>query len=445
MIAATYPLSRGQQGMWFVEQLRGTTSVYHDRELFRLRGHLDVDAFCAAVDLLVGRHEVLRTRFVVVGAQPRQVVDDRWGGKVRVVRAGPEAPSANQVRAFVDAVVGQPLDLERGPLFGVDLLTVDDEDHVLVFSAHHMINDGWSLRLLLTEISDFYAVLVAGGTPSAAAAPQYGEFVLWQEAELAGPERDALLAYWTKHLQDASTSLDLGSGQIDGGSHRRAEVIELDVPAGLVARLRDLARSCGATLFMALLGVFEVTLCWVCRSADVLVGVPVAGRTRPDFAHTLGCFANVLAIRADLSDGPTSAQLLRRTRENVLNGFAHQDLPFEQLVAHVNPERHEDVHPLVQATFQLVDESFDSALDLRGLESVSLPLEDPEIAYALTLDVHGTANGLRGRLTYVPSIVDPRTAQLVADVFGDLVAAIPTAGDTPVLELASSLERRRDS
>lgn len=242
MIATSYPLSHGQQGMWFVERLRGTTSVYHDREMFRLRGRLDVKAFCAAVGLLVARHEVLRTRFVLVGGQQRQVVDERRGGTVLVVRANAHASSDDQVRAFVADVIQRPLDLERGPLFGVDLLTVDDEDHVLVFSVHHLINDGWSLRLLLTEISDFYAVLVAGGRPSAARAPQYGEFVLWQAAELASAAYDDLLAYWTKYLQDAPTSLDLGTDQADEASGRRAEVIELDVPAAEAERFCDFAR-----------------------------------------------------------------------------------------------------------------------------------------------------------------------------------------------------------
>ena len=440
MIVARYPLSYGQQGIWFVQQLRGVTSLYHDREIFRLTGRLDLAAFRKAVELLVGRHEVLRTRFVPLGGEPVQVVNDRWRGEVRV--EGPVAGLARdaQVGVFVRKVVERPLDLAQGPLFQVDLLGLDDEDHILAFTMHHIVTDGWSVRLMLEEVSQSYADLTTGRPPGPAAAPQYGDFALWQRATLRGTDRETLLAYWTGHLAGAPTELHLNGGLSPAGAARPAGTVEFDVPADVVERLGAFGRSCGATLFMALLGVFEVVVAQVAGVRDLLVGVPVVGRTVPGFEETLGFFVNLLALRADLRDDPTGAALLRRVRGSVLGGFAHQDLPFDQLVAEVNPVRSPDVHPLVQVTLQLIDTSFDGALRLDGVNVVSVPADEPEIPYSLTLDLYRTAGGLRGRLAYATAAVNAERARLVADLFARVAARLPDSGQSAVSQLTATPE-----
>ncbi|MFD7921585.1 condensation domain-containing protein [Streptomyces sp. NPDC059740] len=444
MIVARYPLSHGQRGLWFVQELRGATSAYHDREVFHLVGPLDLTALTEAVTELTDRHEMLRTRFVTIGGEPVQVVDDRWRGEVRVQRAAAGADRDDQVAAFVAAVTAQPLDLANGPLFRVDVLALDERDHVLVFTLHHIITDGWSVRLMLEELSRSYARLTAAGARAPGPAPrprQYGEFALWQRDTLTGSERDRLLAYWADHIAGAPTELDLGPGRPGDGAGPAAVTIGFDIPATTVQPLDAFARSCGATPFMALLAVFETVLAQAARTRDLLVGVPVVGRTVPGFEDSLGFFVNLLALRADLRDDPTGEQLLRAVRRNVLGGFAHQDLPFEQLVVGVNPARTPEAHPLVQATLQLIDGSFDSALQLDGTSAVGLPVDEPEIAYALTLDLHGRDGGLHGRLTYTPAAVDPQLARAIAEGVARLAALLPAHPQCRVSELQALVAR----
>jgi hypothetical protein len=426
MIVARYPLSSGQQGMWFAEQLSGATCAYHDHEFFRLTGRLDTAAFRAAVEHVADRHEVLRTRVVTLGGDPQQLVDDRWHGQVRVQPAPAMLPGAAQVDAFVRDVTRRPLDLEQGPLFLVDLLALGDEENLLAFTMHHLITDGWSLRLLLEQISQCYDDLLAGREPGWAPAVPYGEFARWQHDMLAGPDREPLRAYWTRHLAGAPTAVDFGGG---GGGKAGDEpgtaTVGFDIPGTDIDRLAEFARKYGATLFMALLAAFDVVVAQVAGARDVLVGVPVVGRTVPGFEEVPGFFVNLLPVRADLRDDPAAGPLLRRVRAAILDGFAHQDLPFGQIVAAVNPSRTPDAYPLVQATLQLIDATFDSALRLAGVDVVSVPADPLEIPYALSLDLYTTADGLRGRLVYTTAAVAPQTAARIAGRFARLVAVLP--------------------
>jgi Condensation domain len=433
VIVARYPLSYGQQGMWFVQQLDDATGVYHDREMFRLTGRLDVPSFRKAVEHLVSRHEVLRTRFVTLGGEPVQVVDDRWCGEVRVQRPRDGLMREAQVDAFIREVLERPLDLGRGPLFLVDLLRLDDDDHLLALSMHHIVMDGWSVRIMLEQVSRSYAELIADRAPTPAPTLQYGNFALWQRSELQGAYREKLLNYWVDHLAGARTELYSSGGRSTG-------TVEFDVPADIAERLIAFARSCGVTLFTALLGVFELVMARVAGVQDLLVGVPVVGRTAPEFEESVGLFVNLLPLRADLRDDPTGAELLRRARSAVLGGFAHQDLPFDQLVAEVNPVRLADVHPLVQVTLQLIDASFDTALRLDGVRVVSVPADEPEIAYALSLDLRRTADGLRGRLVHATAAVDAERAREVAELFVRVASRLPSSGQSPVSLLTATSE-----
>jgi condensation domain-containing protein len=438
MIVGRFPLSYGQQGIWFDQELRDATNAYGDCELFRVRGRLDLPVFRSAIDAVVRRHDALRTRFVQLRDEPVQLVDDRWRGTVRADRADPGRGRAEQIEEFVRRVTGRPFELERGPLFRVDLLGFDDNEHLLAITLHHLITDGWSMRLLLEQISQSYEDVLAG-RPASLAEPeaQYGDFAIWQRKALLGTEFDALSRYWVDHVSGAPAELDLRGS---AGRGVPAEIIEFELDATTVDRLREFARSCGATLFMALLGTFEVVLSEAAGSRDLLIGVPAAGRTTIEFGETLGFFVNLLSLRADLRDNPTGAEVLRRARRAVLGGFAHQDFPFERLVSAINPDRSLDAHPLVQATIQLIEASFESALRLADLEIVTMPVDQPEIAYALMLDLIGVADGLRGRLTFDPALVDRELARDIAGRFARVAELLPMNPEWTVEELAARCE-----
>lgn len=442
MIVDRFPVSSGQRGILFVQELNESARIYHDWEIFRLVGHLDLEALREAVALLTARHPVLRSRFVTVREEPAQVVDRSWNGEVRVHRVDQGAGSVAGPADFLRRVTQAPFDLEQGPLFRVDVLVVSDGEHLIAFTTHHLVTDGWSTRIMLEEISRAYAALLAGHQPaqSAISPSGYRDFVMWQRETLRGAELQALLAYWAEHLAGAPTQLRLGPSPSDGTARRPAETIEFVLGNTVTASLRDFARSRGATLFMALLAVFEVSLSHAVGSDDLLIGVPVAGRTSMEFAETVGLFANLLALRADLRDDPTVDGLTRRARRTVLGGFAHQDLPFETLVSTLNPVRSPGVHPLVQATIQLVDASFDSALRLEGVRASSVVVDQQDVARALVLDLAGhDSGGLRGRLAYDPALVDQTLARQLVAAYGQLADTMPRHPEARLSELTAQL------
>ena len=440
MIVDRFPVSSGQRGILFVQELSGSAHVYHDWEIFRLVGALDLDALRGAVARLTERHSVLRSRFVTVRDEPAQVVDGRWAGQLRVHRVSADAGAATGIQEFLHRVTRSPFDVEQGPLFKVDVLVVSDDEHLVAFTAHHLVTDGWSTKLMLQEISQSYGDLRAGRPIRAAGpAPQYRDFVLWQRETLRGAELDALLAYWVDHVAGAPTQLRLCPPGPDGSRRRHTESIEFTLSDTVVADLHRFARSRRATLFMALLAVFEVVLCHATRSEDLLVGVPVAGRTSIEFAETLGLFVNLLALRADLRDDPTADELTRRVRAAVLGGFAHQDLPFETLVSTLNPVRSPGAHPLVQATIQLVDDSFDTALRIDGIETSAVAVGQQDIARALVLDLTGHSGGLRGRLAFDPALAGRRLAEAIVASYGQVASALPHRPGDRVSTLTAGL------
>ena len=430
------PLSYGQQSLWFTHEVRGDTGTYHDRAVFRLTGPLDVPALCTAFDLVVARHEVLRTRFVATGGVPVPVVDDPLPGRVRTVRA-PEGCDREAVfDAFVRAEDDDRFDLAEGPLLRVGVLRFDDEDHVLALTTHRIVADCWSSGLVLAQVSEHYADLTSGQeTPPGEPAAPYRDFAAWQRSGAQQAEFDDLLEYWRDHVAGAPRVLDLGGDPRPSGGTRRADTIEFHLPAPAVDRLRDFAQTCGATLYMGLLAAFDVVIARAAGTDDVLVGVPVAGRTMIDFEDSIGYFVNLLALRGDLRDDPTSTELLRRVRTTVLTGMAYQDLPFEVLAGDAGGQPAGPGHPVVQVSMQLVEGGGDSGLRLPGVDTVPVRMDEHQIAFALTLNLYLSDDGLHGRLLHTRGEVDPRLAEQVAAGFARVVELMPARPGTAVSAL----------
>ncbi len=430
------PLSYGQQNLWFTHQVRGDTSTYHDRAVFRMTGALDLPALCAAFDRAVGRHPVLRTRFVETDGMPAPVADERGRGQVRTERAPDGCDREAVFGSFVQAEADRPFDLAEGPLLRVSVLSFDDEDHALALTTHRIIADCWSTGLLLAEVSEYYADLSAGkevgpGRPST----PYGDFARWQHSGPQKAEFADLLEYWLDHVDGAPRELDLRGERSADGQPRRAETMEFRVPAAALDRLRDFAQTCSATLYMALLAVFDVVIARAAGTDDVLVGVPVAGRTMIDFEDSIGYFVNLLALRGDLRDDPTPTQLLRRVRKTVLTGMAYQDLPFEMLASGAGVWPPGTGHPLVQVSMQLVEGGAESGLRLPGVGIEPVQMDEYQIAFALTLNLYISQDGLRGRLLHTRGEVDPRLVAEIAAGFARLVELMPAHPQTAVSQL----------
>ncbi|MFI7045834.1 amino acid adenylation domain-containing protein [Streptosporangium sandarakinum] len=430
-----YPMSPAQQRLWLVHQLDPESTAYNMGELFRLRGPLDLAALTAAVEELVDRHEILRSRFAVADSAPVQIVDERWQGQVEVRPAA--GPVTRAIADFTEYAMSQVYDLATGPLYRVGVLRLSEHDHVLALMMHHIVSDGWSVEVMLNEISDIYRDRLAGSRSRREPLPvQYGDFAVWQLEQLDDEALDRQLAYWVEHVSDASFTLDTLSPH-GRTTEQGATTVEFSLSAETTAGLRELSSDVGGTLFMTLLSVFECLISRMSGNRNFLVGVPVAGRTVPEVEGLIGFFVNLLALRADLRDDPSFEDLVARVRDVVLGGFANQDLPFERLVKAVNPERTMDRSPLVQVTFQLFEEPADSTFALPGLEVTALDTSTEDARFDLSLDMFLDGDGMRGWFSCARSVLPAEEADRLAGWFVKLVETVLDDPLRPVSELPS--------
>jgi amino acid adenylation domain-containing protein len=427
------PLSSAQLRLWLMNELDPESTAYNMGELYRLRGRLDVDALTTAIERLVARHETLRTTFPVAAGGPVQVVAERWSGAVEVSTAA--GPAEEAVKDLTARVMGHLFDLEKGPLFHAEVLRLGAEDHVLALTMHHIICDGWSVTLMLDEIAATYQALTTGGTPSAEPLPvQYGDFAVWQREALQGPAFERQLNHWLDHVAGAPVVLDpLASGERT--TSQRSTTVEVRLSPALTSGLRELAREEGGTLFMAVLAAFQVLISRMNGQRDLLVGVPVAGRTMPEVENLVGFFVNLLAVRADLRDDPAFLDVVAGARDALLGGFAHQDVPFERLVEAINPDRVPGVPPLVQAACQLFEEPADGVFDLPGVDVTALDTDTDAPRFDLSLDLFRDGEGLRGWFYCAEAVFSAEDAHRLAELFTTLVAAVVEDPEVPVSEI----------
>src|SRR4051812_46013112 len=353
----TAPTSFAQERLWFVDRLEPGSAVYNMPAAWRLAGALDVAALERSLSEIVRRHEALRTVFAEVDGSPAQVIAP-FGGFVVPVEdlsalGQAEREAAVERRAGEEAL--RPFDLSAGPLFRAVLLRLGAEDHVLLLSMHHIVIDGWSMEVFFRELSTLYAAYREGReSPLPELAVQYADYAVWQREQLAGEALDRQLAYWKERLAGAPELLELPT------DHPRPPVqayqgatVPVELSLDVLERLQALGRSEGATLFMTLLGAFQVLLGRYAGSDDVVVGSPIAGRTRGEVEALIGFFVNNLVLRTDLGGDPSFRETLRRVRDATLGAYAHQEVPFEKLVAELQPERSLSHSPLFQVSFAL--------------------------------------------------------------------------------------------
>ncbi|MFI6023945.1 condensation domain-containing protein, partial [Streptomyces sp. NPDC051287] len=428
-------MSFAQRRLWFLGQLEGVSKAYNIPLVLRLTGVLDVEGLRAALADVAGRHESLRTVFPQVDGEPRQEVRQGDAGVPEVVV---EAVRAGGVAAVVAEVTSAGFDLERDLPWRVRLLEVTDApgEWVLVMVVHHIAADGWSMAPLARDLSQAYAARCEGRAPEwRPLEVQYADYTLWQR-EVLGSEDDpdsviaAQVAYWKQALADLPEQLEL---PVDHprpavASHE-GDSVEVRVPAEVHARLVELARSCGASVFMTVQAALAVLLSKMGAGEDIPIGTPVAGRTDDALDDLVGFFVNTLVLRTDLSGDPTFRDVVERVREADLAAFAHEDVPFERLVEILNPARSMARHPLFQVmlAFQNVAEP---DLDLPGL-SVHQERTAPTMArFDLSFTIgeshaqDGTPTGLRGRLDYRTDLFERTTVEQLAERLSRLLDTV---------------------
>ncbi|HYR10725.1 MAG TPA: condensation domain-containing protein, partial [Longimicrobium sp.] len=372
------PLSFAQERLWFLDRMEPGNAFYNLPNAVRMRGALDVPALQRALGEIVRRHESLRTVFAEADGSPVQVIAPFGGFALPVENLSGlgEADREAAARRRVQEEAARPFDLSAGPLFRAALLRLGEEDHVLLLSMHHIVSDGWSLGVLLRELSALYSAYRKGReSPLPELGVQYADYAVWQRGQLAGEALDRQLAYWRERLSGAPELLELPTDHPRPAVQTyRGETVPVELSPELLGRLQALGRSEGATLYMTLLGAFQVLLSKYSGSTDIVVGSPIAGRTRKELEELIGFFVNTLVLRTDLSGDPSFREVLRRAREVTLGAYEHQEMPFEKLVAELQPERSLSHSPLFQVVFTLRDAG-GAAWELPGVRTEVVELD----------------------------------------------------------------------
>ena len=444
---ADLPLSFTQQRLWFLDQMETGSAFYNMAGGLRLRGELDAAALEAALNAVVQRHEVLRTVYELRGDSAIQVIVEQVQVPFVVTDLStvPVQEREAHAQGLAEQGAARPFALHTAPMLRAQLLRLDARHHWLLLTLHHIAADGWSMAILQREIAAFYNLHARKLPATLPVLPlQYADFAVWQRRlphDLAWQrQRD----YWCHQLQDAPTLLELPADHPRPASQSyRGARIAFTLEQELTARLQALTQANGSTLFMSLLGAFGALLSRYSAQHDICIGTPVANRRHAACEDVIGCFVNTLVMRLRLEDNPAFTQLLGQVRETALQAFAHQDLPFEQLVDALHPERDLSYSPLFQVMFSLENNDTHAAV-LEGLEQEPLPIDLPIAKFDLTLAMREEEGRLEGLFEYSSDLFERATIERMIGHFTTLLTAIVARPDAPVLtlDLLTPQERR---
>ncbi|OKP02419.1 Amino acid adenylation [Xenorhabdus eapokensis] len=423
------PLSFAQQRLWFLGQLDPAASLaYHIPVALRLTGPLNRHALTHAFDHLIARHESLRTRFVLVCGQPCQQIDSADSGfalTYQDLRALTSEARINRIAELTALEAQTPFDLTQGPLFRGHLLQLADEEHALLLTQHHIISDGWSVGVLIHELSVLYhAILNGQDTPLPSLPIQYADYAVWQRNWLQEAALTAQRDFWCTQLAGTPTLLTLPTDrprpavQSFVGSR-----IPVHVDADLLDSLKKLGLRHNTTLFMTVLSAWSLVLARLSGQEDIVIGTPVANRPHHELEGLIGFFVNTLALRITFNDDLSVSDLLAQVRERALAAYAHQDLPFEQVVEALQPERNLSYSPIFQVMLAL-DNTPIQALAFSDIQCSPIEQMNPSAHFDLTLSLSETESGLVGELEYVTDLFDTATVERIVGYFNNVLTAM---------------------
>jgi amino acid adenylation domain-containing protein len=440
-------LSFAQERLWFLDQLSPGSLAYSVPLAVRLEGELDAGALVAAVNAVVARHEVLRTRFETQKGRAAAVVDSELRLAPELEDLSGDSEPEREAQRRMEQELERPFDLSRGPLLRMRLFKLAPREHRLLLVLHHIVCDGWSLSVLTRELGELYAAH-SQGRASGLAAPgvQYADFARWQRGWLSGEELERQLSYWKGRLGTSAPMLELpvDRRRTALGASRGA-VHNFELSAALSAGVKKLCREQDVTVFMVLLAAFQVLLYRYTGQEDIRVGTPIANRTREEIEGLIGFFVNTLVMRGDLSGEPSFAQLLKGTREAALGAYAHQDLPFEVLVEALRPERDLSHTPLFQAMF-VMNAAQAAEVELSGLRLSPVEMHRGAAVFDLTLALTESSGGLAGYVEYNADLFEAQSIARLLGHYERILEAVCADAEQPVSRLgylsAEELERQ---
>jgi amino acid adenylation domain-containing protein len=440
------PLSSAQLRLWFLDQMESGSPVYNIPLVVRVTGPFDSPALAAALTELMRRHEALRTSFAVIQGEPVQLIArPRPVGLPQADLAGlPGLLARAEAERLIREEARSPFDLSRAPLLRALVATLAPERWLVLVTLHHIVADAWSMGILLREVAALFGAASRGGpSPLPELEIQYADFAGWQRGWLASEAPRAQIDYWKKQLAGAPKTLELPTDRPRPAVPTyRGSSFPIPLPEPLSRSILAMGRNVGATLFMVLISAFDVLLGRHTGQRDLVVGSPIAGRSRRETEGLIGCFVNTLALRVDLSGDPTWRRLLQQVRRITLEAYGAQDLPFERLVEELQPARDLGRTPVFQVMCALQNVP-SGPLAVPPLQLEPLILEVVAAKFDLTLSVEDTARGLVGTWEYSRDLFDGPSVRRMAAHFENVLAAAASDPDLPLsrLPLLSAAER----
>jgi amino acid adenylation domain-containing protein/FkbM family methyltransferase len=445
----TYPPSFAQERLWFLNQLQPNLPIYVVPNSVRLPQAIDSSLLQRALDAVVERHEALRTTFPLVNGQPVQLVRSDLRVPLTIIDLSgfPTGERENEARSILTADAGMMFDLAKGPLLAATLIRLAPADYVLALTMHHIVSDAWSIGILLRELAALYDAFGRRlPSPLSPLSIQYGDFAAWQRKHLVGEELERHMSYWRERLDGMPAAVQLPTDRLRPPVTSGLGAWQgFALPPPVAASLCEIARAAGATPFMVLLAAFATMLRRYTNQDDIVVGSPIAGRNRTEVEGLIGFFVNTLVLRLDLSGNPTFRRLLGRVRDTTLGAYAHQDLPFEKLVAELQPERDVSRNPLFQVAFGL--ENTQRARPTGGGNGAADTATDPVFGtskFDLTMMLSETTSGFAGSVEYSTDLFEHESITRLIQHFKTMVTAAAATPDLPLshLPMVTDDERR---
>jgi len=431
------PLSFAQQRMWFLYQLESQSAFYNESLQLRLEGVLNLAALEQSINEIIRRHEILRTTFPAVDGKPVQVISPSLKIKIPVLDL--QGLAASEVQQIVTKEARQPFDLSHGPLLRVSLLKLGSDSYTLVLIMHHIITDGWSMGLFIQELCNIYRALTLDTPLLLSQLPiQYGDFAVWQRQWLTEEVQKQQLNYWTQQLAGAPPLLELPTDKPRPAIQTFCGATQqFQIDRNLSEQIKKFSQQSGATLFHTLLAAFVVLMFRYSGQDDICVGSPIANRNRRELDSLIGFFVNTLVLRHRIEGNPSFVEFLSQVRQVATSAYTHQDVPFEQVVEALQPERSLSYNPLFQVVFVLENFLLDK-VELPDLTLTPQFVERGTSQFDLTLAVWETKAGLIGSWEYNSDLFEPDTIARMTSHFQTLLAAIianphQSIGELPLL------------
>jgi amino acid adenylation domain-containing protein len=440
------PVSFAQQRLWFLDQLEPGNASFNISRAVRVKGQLDLDALRRALNAILARHESLRTNFTSIDDEPMQVIAPTREIEIRLVDLSelPEVNRESEARRLASEESRRGFNIAHDQLLRIVLFRLGDQDQVLLLVLHHIVSDGWSMGVLFRELETLYeAFSRSRPSPLPDLTIQYGDFARWQREYLQGHVLDEQVDFWKQQLAGAPAMLELATDkprpaiQTFGGAYHTSFVGK-----ELSDSLNELSRREGVTLFMTLVAAFQTMLHRYTNQRDILVGTPIANRTRTETEDLIGLFVNTLVVRTEFTGNQSFRELLSRVREVSLDAFAHQDLPFEKLVEEVQPERSLGHMPLFQVLFALQNVP-KAAWKLGSLDLTDFAFDKSTSKLDLSLYVGERVEGLSLTFEYSTDLFDATTIERMAANFQTLLEGIVANPEQRISELPVLAKRER--